>query len=155
MDTVSVFIALQIVLLFFMTFHDWVHIPPFTDIREMEKHSDPVGRFINSTIFFFLIFIPLFLTWYYRSNYLFWVLLNIVIFYGLLTFGTIISWWIPYFFGSYSKSFKEAFDEYKYTHHFLPAIGDNVIPNTFHVILHLQIWTCLGISLYLLIKSLR
>lgn len=154
MNIISIFIVLQIILLFFMTFHDWVHLPPLTDIREMEKHSSWTGRFINSTVFFFLIFIPLFLTWHYRLNYSFWVTLNIVIFYALLTLGTIISWWIPYFLGSYSESFKNVFDEYKTTHHFLPAIGDNVIPNTFHVILHLQIWTCLVISLYLLVKIL-
>jgi hypothetical protein len=152
MNVVSFFIALQIVLLFFMTFHDWIHIPPFIDITELEKHSTKKGRLINSTIFFFIVFIPLMLTWVYRSNLTPWILINICLFYVLLTVGTIFSWWVPYFFGS-SEKHKADFAEYKNTHHFLPARADNVIPNTFHVILHLQIWTCFGISLYLLIRS--
>lgn len=132
-----------------MTLHDWIHLPPLTDIRELEKYSTKKGRFINSTIFFFIIFIPLFLTWYYQSYFPRWALITIANFYGWLTLGTLLSWWMPYFFGS-SQSHKLAFIEYKNTHHFLPPRGDNVIPNTFHVILHLQIWICFGISLYLL-----
>jgi len=145
------FIILQIVLLFFMTLHDWVHLPPLTDIRAIEKHSTKKGRIINSTIFFFMIFIPLSLTWYYQPNFPLWVLISIVNFYGWLSLGTILSWWVPYIFGS-SQEHKKAFAEYKNTHHFLSARGDNVIPNTFHVMLHAQIWTCFIISLYLLIN---
>lgn len=152
MTILSIFIVLQIVLLFFMTFHDWVHLPPLTDIRELEKHSTFVGRLINSTLLFFLIFIPLFLTWYYQNSFPQWTLIIIALFYGLLSLGTILTWWIPYFFGSYSEEHKQGFVGYKNTHHFLPAIGDHVIPNTFHVLLHLQIWTCFGIVLYLLIS---
>jgi hypothetical protein len=132
-----------------MTFHDWVHLPPLTDIRAMEKHSTKKGRFINSLIFALIVLYPLYLTYFYRNNYTSGILLPIVFTYGLLTLGTIFSWWIPYFFGSYSVAHKEAFAEYQNTHHFLPPIGDNVIPNTFHVMLHLLIWTCFGIALYL------
>ena len=37
MNIISLFIVLQLILLFFMTFHDWVHIPPLTNIRDLEK----------------------------------------------------------------------------------------------------------------------
>lgn len=149
MDIISFFIGLQIVLLVIMTFHDWVHVPPLTNIRELEKHSTYRGRLINSTIFFFFVCIPLFLTWHYARPYPFWVIFSIVNFYGWLTLGTILSWWVPYFFGSYSQEHKEGFAEYEDTHHFLPAIKDHVIPNTFHVILHVLIWSCLYIACYL------
>ncbi len=151
MELLSFFIILQIILLFFMTFHDWVHLPPLTDIRELEKHSTRNGRLINSAIFFLLIFIPFTLTWLYKPHFPLWVLIALISFYLPLSLGTIFAWWVPYFLGS-SEQHKKTFAEYKYTHHFLPARGDNVIPNTFHVILHLQIWTCLGISVYLLIR---
>ena len=154
MNLIASFIVLQTILLFFMAFHDWVHIPPFINIRDLEKHSTKKGRLINSIIFFFLIFIPLMLTVMYRPLFPLWVLITILVFYDLLTIGTILSWWVPYFFGS-SEQHKLGFAEYKNTHHFLPARGENVIPNTFHVILHLQIWTCFGISLYLLIQYLQ
>lgn len=153
MNLISIFMLLQMVLLFFMTFHDWVHVPPLTDIRELEKHSAQTGRLINSFVFFFLIFIPLFLTWFYQKHFSFWVAFHITNFYGWLSLGTIVSWWMPYFFGSYWHEHKKAFAEYKNTHHFLPKIGDHVVPNTFHVILHVQIWICFGISVYLLFKN--
>jgi hypothetical protein len=146
------FIVLQIVLLFFMTFHDWVHLPPLTDIRELEKHSSQKGRLISSAIFFLIVFIPLLLTILYRNSFPVWALITIATSYGLLTVGTIFSWWVPYFFGS-SEKHKADFAEYRNTHHFLPARSDNVIPNTFHVILHIQIWLCFGIALYLLINN--
>lgn len=141
MSLIILFIILQTILLPIMALHDWIHLPPLTNIRELEKHSTVKGRFINSTIFFFLIFIPLLLTIVYQPDYSFFVRISIFNFYFFLSVGTIFSWWVPYFFGS-SEQHKKDFEEYKKTHHFLPARGDNVIPNTFHVLLHLLIWSC-------------
>ena len=152
MDLITTFITLQIILVPFMALHDWVHLPPLTNIHELEKHHTKKDRLITSMIFFFLIFIPLMLTIIYQPNFPLWVLIALVNFYGWLTLGTIASWWIPYFFGS-SEKHKLDFAEYTNTHHFLPNIGENVVPNTFHVILHLQIWVCCAISIYLLIFS--
>jgi hypothetical protein len=135
-----------------MALHDWIHLPPLTNIRELEKHSTKKGRLINSILFFFLIFIPLMLTVMYKPLFPFWVLISLITFYGALTLGTIFSWWVPYFFGS-SEQQKLDFAEYKDTHHFLPARGDNIVPNTLHVMLHLQIWICFVISVYLLFKN--
>lgn len=141
-----IFILLQLILFFLMTFHDWVHLPPLTDIAELEKHSSFWGRVLNSVIFALWIIITLVLTVQYAPELPTWVMVVLITFYGLLTLGTLFSWWLPYFFGS-SAAHKKAFIEYKNTHHFLPARGDNVVPNTFHVILHLIIWTCFGIAL--------
>ena len=94
-----------------MTFHDWVHLPPLTDIREMEKHSTRKERLINSMIFALIVLIPLYLTWAYQPTFPLWVLITITTFYGVMTLGTIFAWWIPYFFGSYSQEHKEAFVE--------------------------------------------
>lgn len=149
MNIIYFFIAVQIILFFLMTFHDWIHLPPLTDIRTLEKYSSFEGRLINSFIFALMILIPLVLTWIYKLRFPFWVIITIVIFYAVLTLGTIASWWIPYFFGS-SDMHKEGYQEYKKTHHFLPRRGDNIVPNTFHVILHFHIWTSLIISLCLL-----
>lgn len=151
LSLISFFLLLQAILLLFMALHDWIHIPPLTDIRELEKHSTKSGRLLNSIIFFFLIFIPLLLTWIYRSHFSLLASSTIVLIYGILSLGTIFAWWVPYMWGS-SDEHKAGFAEYRNTHHFLPKRGDNLIPNTFHVILHLQIWTCFVISLYLLLQ---
>jgi len=146
------FIILQIILFFFMTLHDWIHLPPFTDIRALEKHSTKTGRLINSAIFGLFILTPLSLTLLYQPHFPTWILTQLILIYGFLSLGTIISWWIPYFFGS-SAEHKAGFVEYRHTHHFLPSRGDNLVPNTLHVILHLQIWTCFYMSLYLWLTS--
>lgn len=151
-NIILIFIILQTILLFFMALHDWIHLPPLTDIRELEKHHSKKQRLIASSIYAILVLIPLSLTLFYKDNLSSWILINIVIFYLLLSIGVILSWWVPYFFGS-SEEHKKAFAEYRNTHHFLPARGDNIIPNTLHVIFHLQIWACFVISLYLLIKK--
>jgi len=146
---ISSFILLQIILFFVITFHDWVHLPPLTDIRALEKNSSTKGRVINSLIFALFVLIPLALTWEYAPYFPTWALGVIIVFYGVLSLGTIASWWIPYFFGS-PDTHKKAFAEYENTHHFLPARGDNIVPNTFHVILHVLIWSCFFIACYLL-----
>jgi hypothetical protein len=146
---ISLFIVLQITLLLLITLHDWIHFPPLTNIRDLEKHSSFTGRVINSAIFFAIVFIPLMLTLCYASPYSFHVRIALLSSYGLLTLGTIMSWWIPYFFGGYSETYKAHFAEYKNTHHFLPSRGTNIIPNTFHVLMHVLIWSCFTIALYL------
>src|SRR5438309_3155916 len=133
LSLVSVFIMLQIILLFIIALHDWIHLPPLTDIRTLEKLHSKKDRLIASTIYTFIVLIPLLITWYYRARFELWVLITIIVIYGVLSLGTIASWWVPYFFGS-SEKHKAGFVEYQNTHRFLPSRGDNVVPNTFHAV---------------------
>lgn len=147
----AIFILLQIILLFFMLFHDWIPVPPFNDVTALKETDGFFNRLINSFINGLVVFIPLIITFFYysESSLPLSALLSILPFYALITFGTIMSWWVPYFFGS-SQSYKDHFKKFENTHRFLPARGDNVIPNTLHFILHLQVWACLGICIYFL-----
>ncbi len=151
---VVIFIIVQLVLLCIMALHDWVHIPPLTDIRELEKHSSWWGRFINSCMLASFILVPLVLTWLYRRDLPLWILWSNSAIYSILTLGTIFSWWVPYVWGS-SDAHKAHFAEYRLTHHFLPKRGDNVVPNTFHVLLHILVWTCFALSVYFLVIALK
>lgn len=152
---ITFFILLQIVLLLFMIFHDWIPVPPFNDIGAIKINDSNLYRLLGSAINGITVLIPLIITLaYYNELYIpISASITLVSFYFLLTIGTILSWWTPYFFGS-SKKHKHAFNKFKNTHYFLPARGDNVIPNTLHVVLHLQVWICLIISIYLLITAL-
>ncbi|MFI0435964.1 MAG: hypothetical protein ACH350_09645 [Parachlamydiaceae bacterium] len=144
------FITIQCILFFFMAFHDWVDIPPFTNLAALKKahslKSRLIGSFVNAT----LVFIPLIVAFLYLASPLpLWAHLLFVGVYGLITFGTITAWWIPYLGGGYwVHGNKAGFEEYQNTHSLLPTIGDNVVPNTLHVILHIQVWICFGLSLY-------
>lgn len=146
------FILLQFVLLLFMLFHDWIPVPPLNDIGAIKMSDSNLYRLLGSAINGITVLIPLILTLtYYRQPYVpLSSTITLVSFYLILTIGTILSWWIPYLFGS-SLKHKQAFNKFKNTHHFLPKRGDNVVPNTLHIILHLQVWACLIISIYLLI----
>ncbi len=149
---IQFFILLQFVLLIFMICHDWIPIPPFNDIEALKITNGSMHRLLGSAINGATVLIPFIITIpYYRQQYMSLSdAVTVVSFYLPLTIGTILSWWTPYFFGS-SQKHKQAFSKFKNTHHFLPKRGDNVIPNTLHVLLHLQVWTCLAISTYLLI----
>lgn len=146
-----VFITLQISLLLIMALHDWVEIRPLTDIRALAAQHTIKDRMSASAIYSIIVLIPLLLTVWYQPILPYAARWCIVIMYGLLTLGTIASWWIPYIFGS-SVHHKEGFAEYRNTHTFLPRRGDNVVPNTLHCILHLNAWVCFAISVYFLIQ---
>jgi len=163
MTIIDVFIGIQIILLCIMLFHDWVHLPPLTDIRALEQTHPAKFRFIDSLTNGGPVLIALLLTWFYRAYFPLWVALFIVFIYALLTLGTIMAWWVPYLFGHKKvqwltllygdmEEHKKGFSEYTQTHHFLPARYNNLVPNTLHVILHLHIWSCFVLSLYFLIN---
>lgn len=147
------FLLLQCILFLFMALHDWVNIPPYTNLPALKKAHSVKFRLIGSLVNGGLVIIPLLVTFFYLDSYLpLWARLIFTIIYGLLTLGTITAWWIPYFSGKYLiHGDKEGFEEYRDTHSFLPSRGDNVTPNTLHVILHIQIWICFGFSLYWLL----
>lgn len=149
----TIFIVLQVSLLFFMLFHDWISIPPFNDIAALQRADSRFYRLLGSVINGAFVLIPLILTieFYDAANNQITSPANIIIFifYFILTIGTILSWWVPYFFGS-SKKHKAAFAKFSNTHHFLAPREDHVVPNTLHVILHLQVWICWLIAIYFL-----
>lgn len=139
-----------------MLFHDWIAIPPLSDIEALKSTDSNAYRLLGSVINGMFVLIPLVLTFIYFKQEKIPILVTsaVTFFYALLTFGTILSWWVPYIFGS-SKKHKQQFEKFKNTHHFLPPRGDNVVPNTLHVILHLQVWICLIIAInYLINRSL-
>lgn len=142
------FIILQCLLLIFMLFHDWIPVSPYNDIEALKRVDSNSWRLFGSFVNSMPVIIGLIYCFYYNGKTLpFFAGIILSIIYGILTVGTIFSWWIPYFFGS-SKKYKIRFQKFKNTHHFLPARGDNVIPNTLHVVLHLQVWMCFIFALY-------
>jgi hypothetical protein len=135
-----------------MLFHDWIPVSPFNDIEALQITDSNFYRLLGSSINGVTVLIPLIITiTYYQQPFMpYFATITLIAFYGLLALGSIFSWWIPYLLGS-SPEHKQAFRKFKNTHCFLPKRGDNVVPNTLHIVLHLQIWACLIISIYFLI----
>ncbi len=149
------FLVLQCILFLFMALHDWIDIPPLTNLTALRKAHSFKFRLIGSFINAGLVFVPLIITvLYITSSPPLWTRLLFAIIYGFITFGTITAWWIPYFGAGYWVPKNKAdFEVYQDTHSFLPPRGNNVIPNTLHVILHVQVWICFGLSLYWLFNG--
>jgi hypothetical protein len=148
------FFILQVILLFFMIFHDWIPFSPLNNVEALKRTDANFYRLLDSVINGATVLIPLLITlaYYPKSFFPLPAIIIITLFYFFLTIGTILSWWTPYFFTS-SEKHKQRFKKFKETHHFLPERGDNVIPNTLHVILHVQVWACLAFSIYFLFKQ--
>ena len=145
------FVLLQFVLLLFMLFHDWIPVPPLNNIAALKRvdSNRVTPTFINGIT----VLIPLSLTLFYYPSIPLYAAIIITAFYLLITVGTLLSWWVPYFFDS-SQEHKKRFSKFEDTHHFLPPRGDHVVPNTLHVILHVEVWLCLIISIYFLTKAI-
>jgi hypothetical protein len=149
------FLILQCILFLFMALHDWVEIHPFTDLKALKKAHSFKSRLIGSLINAGLVFVPIVITSAHMSSpFPVWACLLFTAIYGLITFGTVTAWWIPYLGGGYwVHGNKAGFEEYRLTHSFLPPRGNHVTPNTLHVILHIQVWLCFGLSIYWLFSG--
>jgi hypothetical protein len=147
------FILTQMVLAVVMALHDWIDVTPFTDIKALAAQQPLVSRLRNSLVNTLMVVIPLALT-IYGAIYGFTVGISFTIstFYSCLLMGSLYSWWVPYFFGS-SEKHKLEFAAYKNTHHFLPSRGDNVVPNTLHIMIHLLILCCFYMALTVCTKQ--
>ncbi len=96
------FVVIQSILLLFMAIHDWIDLPPFTNLPAQKKAHSLKFRLIGSAVNAGLVLIPLIVTFIYLTSSLpLWARLLFVAIYGFITFGTITAWWIPYFGGGY------------------------------------------------------
>jgi len=129
-----------------LALHDLVHFPPLTNINDLKKAESNSRRYTDVVINGLCGLIPLSLLLWYSPSMPTWTLNTIRSFYGLLLLGAFLLWWVPYFFGS-PEAHRQAFEKFKNTHHFLPARGENVVPNTFHVFMHTIIFICFALSL--------
>ena len=138
------FVLIQSSLAMIMLLHDWVHVPPLTDIKALKNNHPLWARVVTTVVNSMTVLVPLAITlrFFGTEAMPLWAVRTIFWCYLGLTIGTIASWWVPYIFGS-SAAHKKGFAEYASTHRFLPARGDNVVPNTLHVILHAHVWLCL------------
>jgi len=65
------FIALQVILLAFMSFHDLISIRPFNDVDAIRKNDSTLGIIFSTIMNSLCVAIPLYLTLFYFSSGLF------------------------------------------------------------------------------------
>jgi hypothetical protein len=133
----GVLLALQCFHVLFLALHDWIPLGKLNDVNAVRATISRRKLFAGTLISLIPFAIGLAASAvYFGRAYPAWLFWWLWISYGLLFFGELKAWWIPYFFrleleraAGYSSMFGG-------THAFLPA-RNGIRVNTLHVILHI------------------
>lgn len=143
----SAFVALQGLLILYVALHDWVPVPPFNDLEAMRRGRSFSSRLVETIGNTAPLGLALGLS---LSRGLggpsFAVAVLVVAIFGVYAFGTLRAWWIPYLRGA-SPEMVAAYEVFERTHRFLPRQPGRIVPDTLHVVLHVQVWVCLGLAI--------
>lgn len=72
---------------------------------------------------------------------------------AFILFGAIMSWWIPYLFGTGTEEKIERFNiMFENTHSFLPVMN-GIVPNTLHTLFHLMLLICIMLTIYIFLTG--
>lgn len=125
-------------IILFLALHDWIDMYPLNDLETFNKHCSLRNKILMTVINtpFFIIYTAILLS-YWTTPFSFWAKIYLIVCNALFLFGIIFSWWLPYFFGWPASQVKELQESHGTTHTFLPAIDNNPVPNTLHVIFHI------------------
>jgi|SRR5690625_4629135 len=83
------------------------------------------------------------------KRYPFLVKIWLIVHPSCILLGAIISWWVPYFFGTGTEEKIERFNMmFGNTHSFLPVMN-GIVPNTLHTVFHLTLLICIILTCYI------
>lgn len=129
-------LVLQIFHVLFLMFHDWIPFGSLNDVKAV-RAENPGGKLLAATLIsttpyaFGLIASIVFLGRAYPA----WLMWYLWISYGLLFYGELNAWWIPYLFHADTKRIARYRAMFGRTHSFLPE-RNGIQPNSLHCILH-------------------
>jgi hypothetical protein len=139
------FLGVQTFMLIFLVFHDWVHLPPWTNARAVRRVYPASANLRNTLINSVPVALAVALTIrYLHTDIPAWVRTLWVLLYGLFLLGEYRAWWHPYWFGWEPDRLVRYQALFGGTHTFLPRRG-GMAPNTAHVLLH----ACTALALVL------
>ena len=139
------FMLWQTILWVILAIHDWLPLGRLNDVTALRKQQSLFATLCATVINLGACTWALWLTLPVGKLGVS-LPLDVVLIYLFMTVGTLLAWWKPYFFGS-SAEMKQKMQPYVNTHHVLPARGDNIRPNTLHLIVHIFIWVAFMLSL--------
>ncbi len=148
------FMAVQSTLLFLLAAHDWVPLGPFNDLRGVRSQVSrrrailgtignclPIGTALALSVAYSGQTFPLFLKVF------------LVVVYGLFLVGEIRAWWKPYLFGADPAVVERYRAMFGSTHTLLPKRGENITPNTLHVVIHSLTLVAFLMAVYLAFRG--
>jgi hypothetical protein len=131
-----ILLGLQAFQVVFLWIHDWVPLGRLNDVAAVRR-EDPLRRLVFTTLLQSIPWsIGLFYSARHLGHYPGWLNMYLWITYGLLFFGEIRAWWIPYLFKAEPKRAERYEQMFGKTHSFLPK-HNGMVPNTLHILLHL------------------
>jgi hypothetical protein len=123
--------AVIVVLLTLLVYHQFttlVNLYPFNNTRRHTVREKLIECGVNGV----LMALPP--VGFYLQNV--WLMGLGVFFYAVLLVGELVTWWVPYFFGT-SAHWERVYDRvFRNTITILPARGRNPVPNLEHMVLH-------------------
>lgn len=133
----TIFLALQIVVVAFLLLHDWVRLGRLNNLAAIRSQDTLTHRV-------FVTLLPglpaaiglLFSAKYFGQYYPHWLDMLLWITYGVLLFGILRAWWIPYLFLADAKRAERYQIIFAGTHTFLPR-RNGMAPDTLHTFFHL------------------
>lgn len=142
-------LGLSLILLF-MIVQDWVPLAPLNDVQAIANDRSFEELLLVTLIgvgqFALLLCLVLI---FMGKKYPIWIRLWLIIHQSCIFIGALMAWWIPYFFGYGAEQKVERYQlMFGDTHAFLPMMN-GIVPNTFHTIFHVLLFTCILISIYI------
>lgn len=130
-------IALQSLQFLILLLHDWIPLGSLTDVAAVRRMNKLKHLLIGTAV----TSVPVaWALWRSIANfghpYPHGLKIGLWLIYGILFVGELQSWWIPYVFGASPEKVQRFQELFGRTHAFLP-VRHGIVPNTFHVLLHL------------------
>lgn len=129
-------LVLQSFHVLFLSLHDWIPLGALNDVRSVRR-TNPGSKLLFGTLVSAAPFVVGLAgsVVYFQGAYPMWLFWWLWISYGLLFFGELQAWWIPYFLHADPEKAARYKTMFGATHAFLPE-RNGIRPNTLHIILH-------------------
>jgi hypothetical protein len=134
--TMGALLALQCFHVLFLALHDWIPLGTLNNVKAV-REANPNGKLLTATLISLVPFAAGLAgsAIYFGRAYPHWLSWWLWISYGILFYGELKAWWIPYFFRLEPERAARYQIMFGTTHAFLPE-RNGIRPNTLHAILH-------------------
>jgi hypothetical protein len=140
-------IALQVFVVLFIAFHDWIPLGRLNDIRSVQSADSTAKLFIVTVLSTLPFAVCLAGSIYYVGRHFpGWLIWTFWISYAAALVGMLRAWWVPYLLVANRARAARYQVMFSRTHAFLPA-RNGIRPNTLHVTLHIVIIAIVAIIL--------
>lgn len=147
-------VAGYMLILFFMAVQDLVPLGALNDLEALasvESFDEIIVTTLIGVVQILLILggVLLFIGKRYPVLIKIWLIVHP----SCILLGAMISWWIPYLFGTGTEEKIERFNlMFGHTHSFLPVIN-GMVPNTLHTMFHLMLLICVILTCYIFLTN--